>query len=64
MVGRMQIGSVTIEGISGGSLLAPRRIHVQQVRSGLATAFHFLDEEGMLPIEMGGLSSGAVTVSH
>ncbi len=54
MVGQMQIGAVTIEGVSDGSLQAPPTLMFNKTDQDWLQHSQFLDEEGMLPIEMGG----------
>jgi glyoxylase-like metal-dependent hydrolase (beta-lactamase superfamily II) len=54
MVGSMQIGAVTIEGVSDGSLVAPPTMLFNKSDQDWLQHSQFLDENGMLPIEMGG----------
>jgi glyoxylase-like metal-dependent hydrolase (beta-lactamase superfamily II) len=54
MVGQMQIGAVTIEGVSDGSLQAPPTAMFNKSDQDWLQHSQFLDEKGMLPIEMGG----------
>ena len=50
----MQIGDVTIEGVSDGSLTAPPTLMFNKTDQDWLQHSQFLDEDGMLPIEMGG----------
>ena len=50
----MQIGAVTIEGVSDGSLRAPPKFMFNKSEQDWQRHLQFLDEEGMLPIQMGG----------
>jgi glyoxylase-like metal-dependent hydrolase (beta-lactamase superfamily II) len=54
MVGDMQIGAVTIEGVSDGSLQAPPTLLFNKTDQDWLQHSQFLDEDGMLPIDMGG----------
>jgi glyoxylase-like metal-dependent hydrolase (beta-lactamase superfamily II) len=53
-VGAMQVGGVTIDGVSDGSLAAPPTFMFNKSDQDWQQHSQFLDEEGMLPIEMGG----------
>ena len=53
-VGMMQIGTVTVEGVSDGSLQAPPTLMFNKSDQDWLQHSQFLDKEGMLPIEMGG----------
>jgi glyoxylase-like metal-dependent hydrolase (beta-lactamase superfamily II) len=50
----MQIGTVTVEGVSDGSLQAPPTLMFNKSDQDWLQHSQFLDKEGMLPIEMGG----------
>ena len=50
----MQIGAVTIEGVSDGSLVAPPTMMFNKSDQDWLQHSQFLDDDGMLPIEMGG----------
>ena len=50
----MLVGAVTIEGVSDGSLQAPPTLMFNKSDQDWLQHSQFLDEEGMLPIEMGG----------
>ena len=50
----MQIGSVTIEGVSDGRLLAPPTLLYNKTDEDWLPHAQFLDEDGMLPFELGG----------
>ena len=54
MVAEMQIGAVTIEGVSDGSLQAPPTLLFNKSDQEWLQHSQFLDTDGMLPIEMGG----------
>ena len=53
-LGEMQIGAVTIEGVSDGSLVAPPTTMFNKSDQDWLQHSQFLDEDGMLPIEFGG----------
>ena len=50
----MLVGAVTIQGVSDGSLQAPPTLMFNKSDQDWLQHSQFLDEEGMLPIEMGG----------
>ncbi len=50
----VQIGDVTIEGVSDGSLSAPPTLMFNKTDQDWLQHSQFLDEDGMLPIDMGG----------
>lgn len=50
----MQVGVVTIEGVSDGSLPAPPTLMFNKTDQDWLQHSQFLDDDGMLPIEMGG----------
>ena len=50
----MQVGDVTIEGVSDGSLPAPPTLLFNKTDRDWLQHSQFLDEDGMLPIDMGG----------
>jgi glyoxylase-like metal-dependent hydrolase (beta-lactamase superfamily II) len=54
MVGDMRVGAVTIEGVSDGSLPVPPTPMFNKTDQDWLQHSQFLDEDGMLPIEMGG----------
>jgi len=54
MVGDMQIGALTIEGVSDGNILAPPTLLFNKTDQDWLQHSQFLDGDGMLPIEMGG----------
>lgn len=54
MVDAMEIGSVTIEGVSDGSLPVPPTALLNKSDQDWIQHSQFLDDDGMLPIEMGG----------
>ncbi len=54
MVGHMRVGSITIEGVSDGSLQAPPTLLFNKSDQEWRQHTQFLDGDGMLPIEMGG----------
>ena len=54
MVGGMRVGTVTIEGVSDGSLPVPPTPLFNKSDQDWLQHAQFLDEDGMLPIEMGG----------
>jgi glyoxylase-like metal-dependent hydrolase (beta-lactamase superfamily II) len=54
MVGSMRVGTVTIEGVSDGSLPVPPTSLFNKNDQDWLQHSQFLDEHGMLPIEMGG----------
>lgn len=54
MVDPMRIGAITIEGVSDGSLQAPPSLLFNKSDQDWQQHTQFLDEDGMLPIEMGG----------
>ncbi len=54
MVGHMRVGAVTIEGVSDGSLPVPPTPLFNKTDQDWLQHSQFLDEDGMLPIEMGG----------
>ncbi len=54
MVGNMQIGALTIEGVSDGSISAPPTLLFNKTDQDWLQHSQFLDGDGMLPIEMGG----------
>jgi glyoxylase-like metal-dependent hydrolase (beta-lactamase superfamily II) len=53
-VGDMQVGAVTIDGVSDGSLQVPPTALFNKTDQDWLQHSQFLDENGMLPIEMGG----------
>ena len=54
MVGDMQIGAVTIEGVSDGSFPVPPTALFNKTDQDWMQHSQFLNDDGMLPIEMGG----------
>ena len=54
MVGGMQVGAVTIEGVSDGSLPVPPTPLFNKSDQDWLQHSQFLDDDGMLPIEIGG----------
>jgi glyoxylase-like metal-dependent hydrolase (beta-lactamase superfamily II) len=54
MVGYMQIGAVTIEGVTDGSLQVPPTALFNKSDQDWLQHSQFLDNDGMLPIDMGG----------
>ncbi len=54
MVGDMQIGALTIEGVSDGNIPAPPTLLFNKTDQDWLQHSQFLDGDGMLPIEMGG----------
>jgi glyoxylase-like metal-dependent hydrolase (beta-lactamase superfamily II) len=54
MVGYMQIGDVTIEGVTDGSLQVPPTALFNKSDQDWLQHSQFLDNDGMLPIDMGG----------
>ena len=54
MVGGMQVGAVAIEGVSDGSLPVPPTALFNKTDQDWLQHSQFLDDDGMLPIEMGG----------
>jgi glyoxylase-like metal-dependent hydrolase (beta-lactamase superfamily II) len=54
MVGGMRVGAVTIEGVSDGSLPVPATPLFNKSDQDWLQHSQFLDEDGKLPIEMGG----------
>ena len=50
----MQIGDITIEGVSDGGLQAPPTLMFNKTDQDWLQHSQFLDEDGMLPIDMGG----------
>jgi len=50
----MQVGSITIEGVSDGSLLAPPTLMFNKSDQDWAQHSQFLDDDGLLTFEMGG----------
>jgi glyoxylase-like metal-dependent hydrolase (beta-lactamase superfamily II) len=54
MVGQVRVGAVTIEGVSDGSLPMPPTPMFNKTDQDWLGHSQFLNEDGMLPIEMGG----------
>jgi glyoxylase-like metal-dependent hydrolase (beta-lactamase superfamily II) len=54
VVGDVQVGAVTIDGVSDGSLLVPPTALFNKTDQDWLQHSQFLDGNGMLPIEMGG----------
>ena len=50
----MQLGAVTIDGVSDGNLVAPPTMMFNKSDQDWLQHSQFLDDDGMLPIEMGG----------
>jgi glyoxylase-like metal-dependent hydrolase (beta-lactamase superfamily II) len=50
----MKIGTITIDGVSDGSLRGPPTLMFNKTEADWLPHAQFLDDEGMLPIEMGG----------
>jgi hypothetical protein len=54
MVGAVQVGALTIEGVSDGSLAVPPTALFNKTDQDWLQHSQFLDDDGMLPVEMGG----------